>query len=152
MVLPNAFSPKLEAELISDSALVCLQFHAGLEQTGCWETTVVKGGSPYSGGRGLSSFYPWTVQSLIFPLTLGSRGLHECTLSHFSRAQLRVTLWTVALQAPLSMGFFRQECWSGLPCPPPGDLPDPQSEPESLKSPAVAAGFFTTSATWEVEV
>jgi len=36
-----------------------------------------------------------------------------------------VTPWTIALQAPLLMGFFQQECWSGLPCPPPGDLPDP---------------------------
>ena len=42
-----------------------------------------------------------------------------------------VTPWTVALQAPLSMRFPRQECWSGLPCPPPGDLPDPGFEPTS---------------------
>ena len=61
-----------------------------------------------------------------------------------------VTPWTVACQAPLSMGFFsRQEYWSGLPCPPPGDLPDPRIEPLSLMSPAWADGFFTTSATWE---
>ena len=46
-----------------------------------------------------------------------------CVLSHFIRVQLIVTLWTVAHQAPLSMGFFRQEYWSGLPCPPPGELP-----------------------------
>ena len=46
-------------------------------------------------------------------------------LSCFSRVQLFATLWTVAHQAPLSMGFSRQEYWSGLPCPPPGDLPDP---------------------------
>ena len=59
------------------------------------------------------------------------------------------TPWTVALQAPLSMGFSRQECWSGLPCPPPGDLPDPGIEPESLKSPALVGKLFTTSATWE---
>ena len=48
------------------------------------------------------------------------------TLSHFSRVQLFATLWSVARQAPLSMGFSRQEYWSGLPCPPPGDLPDPK--------------------------
>ena len=47
-------------------------------------------------------------------------------------------------QAPLSMGFFRQEYWSGLPCPPPGHLPDPGIEPISLKSPALAGEFFTT--------
>ena len=54
-----------------------------------------------------------------------------------------------ALQALLSMGFSRQEYWSGLPCSPPGDLPHPGIEPMSLKSSAVAGGFFTTSATWE---
>ena len=62
---------------------------------------------------------------------------------------LSVTPWTVAHQAPLSMGFSRQEYWSGLPCPPPGDLPDSGIEPESLMSPALAGRFFTTSATWE---
>ena len=55
----------------------------------------------------------------------------------------------VARQAPLSMGFPRQEYWSGLPCPPPGDLPDPGIKPASLTSPALAGGFFTTSAPWE---
>ena len=47
------------------------------------------------------------------------------------------------------MGFSRQEYWSGLPCPPRGDLPDPGMEPASLMSPALAGGFFTTSAAWE---
>ena len=46
------------------------------------------------------------------------------------------TLWIVACQASLSMGFSRQEYWSGLPCPPPGDLLDPGIKPESLRSPA----------------
>ena len=46
-----------------------------------------------------------------------------CVLSHFSHVRLFVTLWTIALQAPLSMGISKQEHWSGLPCPPPGDLP-----------------------------
>ena len=49
-----------------------------------------------------------------------------------SRVRLFVTPWTVARQAPPSMGFSRQEYWSGLPCPPPEDLPDPEIEPESL--------------------
>ena len=62
---------------------------------------------------------------------------------------LFVTPWTVAHQAPLSMGFSRQEYWSGLSCSPPGDLPDPGIEPASLMSPALTSGFFTTSATWE---
>ena len=55
--------------------------------------------------------------------------------------------WTVSCQAPLSMGFSRQEYWSGLPCPPPGDLPNLGIKPESLMSLAFAGGFFTTSAT-----
>ena len=50
-----------------------------------------------------------------------------------SRARLFATLWTVACQAPLSMGFSRQEYWSGLPFPPPGDLPDPETEPRPLR-------------------
>ena len=48
------------------------------------------------------------------------------------------------------MGFSRQEYWSGLPCPPPGDLPDSGIEPVSLTSAALVGGFFTTSTTWEV--
>ena len=57
-------------------------------------------------------------------------------LSRFYHVQLFVTPWTVAHQAPLCMGFSRQEYWSGLPCPPPGDLPDPGIEPSSLYCPA----------------
>ena len=53
-------------------------------------------------------------------------------------------VWTVAHQAPLSKVFSRQEYWSGLPCPPPGDCPRPGTEPVSLASPAMAGGFFTT--------
>ena len=60
-----------------------------------------------------------------------------------------MTLWTVARQAPLSMEFSRQEYWSGLPCPPPGDLPNLGIKPTSLTSPALAGGFFTASTTWE---
>ena len=56
---------------------------------------------------------------------------------------------TVARQAPLSMGFSRQEYWSGLPCPPPGDLLDSGIQPASPTSSALADRFFTTSATWE---
>ena len=54
-----------------------------------------------------------------------------------------MTLWTVAPQAPLSLGCSRQEYWSGLPCLPPGDLPDPEIDPASLMAPALAGGFFT---------
>ena len=70
-----------------------------------------------------------------------------CELSHFSCVQLFVTSWTVAHQAPLSMEFSRQAYWNGLPCPSPGDLPDPGIEP-SQAPPELAGGFFTTSTTW----
>jgi len=69
-----------------------------------------------------------------------------CMISHFSHVQLIVALWTVACQAPLSMGFSRKEYWSGLPCLPPGDLPYLGIEPISLTS---AGRFFTTSTTWK---
>ena len=72
-----------------------------------------------------------------------------CVLSHFSHFPLFATLWTIAHQVPLSMGFFRQGYWSGLPFPPPGSLPDPGIEPASHVAPALADRFFTTSATWE---
>ena len=72
-----------------------------------------------------------------------------CVLSHFSSVWLFATLWTVAGQAPQSIRFSRQEYWSGLPCSPPWDLPDPGMEPVSLISPALTNRFFTTSASWE---
>ena len=58
--------------------------------------------------------------------------------------QIFMTPWIVAHQTPLSMGFSRQEYWSGLPCPPPGDLPDPGIDSVSLVSPTLAGSFFTT--------
>ena len=67
-----------------------------------------------------------------------------CMLSHFNSVQLFVTLWTVAHLAPLAMGFSRQQYWSGLPCPPPGALPDSGIKATSLMSPALAGGFFNT--------
>ena len=54
-----------------------------------------------------------------------------------------------SLPAPLSMGFSRLEYWSGLPCPPPGELPNPGIKPVTLKSSALAGRFFTTSTSWE---
>ena len=65
-----------------------------------------------------------------------------------SRVQLFVTFWTVACQAPLSLGFPRQEYWSGLPFPPPGDLPDPGIE---ARSPALAGEFFYRCAIGEAQ-
>ena len=73
--------------------------------------------------------------------------MHARVLSRrFSHEQLFAILWTAAHQAPLSMGFSRQEDWSKLPCPPPWDLLNPGIEPLSL---TLAGMFFTTSSTWE---
>ena len=68
-------------------------------------------------------------------------------LSHFSCVLLFATLWTVDHQALLSMGFSRQEHWSGLPCPPPRNLPNSGIELLSFMSPALASVFFATSTT-----
>ena len=62
-------------------------------------------------------------------------------LSHLSHVRPYAILWTSASQVPLSMGFSMQEYWSGLPCPLPGDLPNPEIKPTS---PALAGSFFTT--------
>ena len=81
--------------------------------------------------RSVEEFYP--PRETILPYCY--------VLSHFSCVWLCATLRTVARQASLSMGFSRQDHWSGLPCHPPGDLPDP-----GIGSPALAGRFFTTSA------
>ena len=71
--------------------------------------------------------------------------IHVCMLSCFSRVKLFATAWTVAYQAPLSVGFSRQEYWSGLPCPSPGDFPDPGTEPASPVAPALQADCLLLS-------
>ena len=70
-------------------------------------------------------------------------------LSHFSHVQLFATLWTVAHQAPLSMGFSKQEYWSGLSFPTARDFPDPEIKPVTIMSPALVGRFFITRATWD---
>ena len=85
-------------------------------------------------------FVPWHSDSFL---------VWVCALS-LSHVQLFATPWTVSLQVPLSVEFSRQEYWSGLPFSPPGDLPNPGIKLGSLRSPALAGGFFTTvPATWE---
>ena len=78
--------------------------------------------------------YKVTVTISVFPL-VGIR-----LFSHSVMSDSFATSWTVARQAPLSIGFHKQEHWNGLPFPSPGDLPDPGIEP---MSPALADGFFT---------
>ena len=77
---------------------------------------------------------------------LGSFSAYAQSLSG---VQLFSMLWTVALQAPLSIEIFRQEYWHGLPFSPPGDLPNPGIEPMSPVPPALAGGFFYHCTTWE---
>ena len=67
-----------------------------------------------------------------------------CVILSLCPVQFFETPWTVARQASLSMEFSQQECWSGLPFPPPGDLPDPGFKPVSPAAPVLAGGFFTT--------
>ena len=73
-----------------------------------------------------------------------------CMLSCFSCVQLFDPV-DCSLTGSCSMGFCRQGYWSGLPCPLPGDLPDPRIKPKSLTSPALAGGLFTTLSTWEAQ-
>ena len=72
--------------------------------------------------------------------------MHACMFSWFSNIRLFAALWTVAHPTPLPVGFSRQEFWSGFPCPPRTDLPDPGIKPMFLVAPALAGRFFTTSA------
>ena len=72
-----------------------------------------------------------------------------CMVSRFSSVQLFVILWSVARQAPLSMGFLQARILQWLLDPPSGDPPDPGIKSTSLVSPALAGEFFTTSSTWE---
>ena len=86
--------------------------------------------------------YSLNFFTLSFPLCIHKSLLYvcislACMLSHFSCVLLFATPWTVACQAPLSMGFSRQEYWSGLPCPPPTDLPTPGIKPTWVMSPAL---------------
>ena len=73
-----------------------------------------------------------------------------CMLSCFSHVQLFVTPWTVALENSPSMGFSRQEYWSGLSFPFPENFPDPGIEPALLMTPVLAVRFFTNRATQKV--
>ena len=94
----------------------------------------------------LMAFTLWDTMLPVIMLTSG-----ECMLSRFSHVRLFATLRTIARHSPLSMGFSRQEYWSGLRCPPAGDLPDPGTKPVSLTSPALIGGFFAISSTWQAQ-
>ena len=115
-----------------------------------WQPSSVLFPGKSNGWKSLVGYHPWGLKESDTTEWLHSLSiLHECVLSHFSHVWLFVTPWTVAHQPSLSMGFSRQEFSSELPCPSPGDLPDPEIKLASLTSPALAGGFFTTSTTWE---
>ena len=104
------------------------------------DMSLIPGSGRYPGeGNG----YPLQYSGLENPMDCIVNGVTK------SQTQLGDFHWTVAHQAPRSMGFSRQEYWSGLPCPPSGNLPDPGIKLMSLMSPALADWFFTTSTTWE---
>ena len=106
-----------------------------------WKPECYHSGSPYGSCESRKLF---SSISLIFcSFKDGTR-----VLSHFICMQLFVTPWTAAHQAPLSTWFFGQEYWSGLPCPPPGGLPDPGV---ISTSPALAGVFLTASSTLEAQ-
>ena len=90
----------------------------------------------------------WAAVHLVAKSSLGLGSCHSSAymLIHSVHVLLFATPWTIVCQAPLSMGFFRQEYWSGLPWPPPRDPPNPGIEPGS---PALAVWFFSTSTTSE---
>ena len=95
----------------------------------------------YKGRNGICFFHSIIDQWLILNACICA-----CTFNH---VWLFVTPWTVARQAPLSVGFSRQEYWSGMPFPPPGDIPDPGIEPEYPAFPSLEGMFFTSWATRE---
>ena len=95
-------------------------------------------------------FTGWATREALLGKMEGKQ-LYTCMLSLVSHVWLFATLWTVALQASLSMEFTRQEYWSGLPWPSLGDLPDPGVELMSLMSPALIGSFFNSNATWEAQ-
>ena len=109
-------------------------------------------GEQWSGWICMYEPYPWMhkmLEAIVFYCisTDGILRASVCVCVHVQspdRVLLFTTPWTVACQAPLSLEFSRQEYWSGLPFPTPGDLPNPGIEHASLVSPALAGGFFTT--------
>ena len=125
--------------------------HRSLEQPSVGMGVGWGGGSVGEGGAGGGGHLRSLSSPLAFPLGTPSV-LSVCVCAQLtSHVQLFAAPWTAAHQAPPSMGFSRQEHWTGLPCPSSGDLPnidvgDTGIEPASPTSPALAGGFFTTSA------
>ena len=98
----------------------------------CWAASVDHSQASGPSTKFIPSLKSWTY-------------FHIVKVKSLSHVQLFATLWTVAYQVPLSMGFSRQEYWSGLPFPSPGDLPNPGIKPTSPESPTLADRFSTNA-------
>ena len=90
-------------------------------------------------------FFDLLAMSEFIAIKKVQEGVHMPVLSHFSHVPLFATLWNVACQAPLSLGFSSQKYWSGLPSPLPRDLPDPGIEPTSPAAPALQTDSLVLS-------
>ena len=119
-----------------------------------WQPTPVFLPGEFHGQRSLAGYSPWghkesdTTEWLTLSLSLSDLMMGLCVLS-LSHVWLFASPWTIAHQASLSMEFFRQEYWSGMPFPTPGDLPASGIKPTSLVPPALSGRFLTASTTWE---
>ena len=136
---------------MKDFKVICLQNlkKIGFHSWGIFTHTIALVGIESASLRSSKISHTWWKRKIkpntnfYHPLAIGLTGF-KCICVGAQCVQLFAISWTGAHQAPLSMTFSRQEYWSGLPCPPPGDLPNPGTEPSSLASPALAGGFFAT--------
>ena len=117
--------------------------------SGSWWWTGRPGVLQFMGSQSRTLLRDWTELTKSHLTSSNWDNVWMCVLSHFSHVRLLATPWTIACQAPLCMCFSRHEYWSGLPCVPLGDLPDPGIQPVSPGSLALAGGFFYHWATWE---
>ena len=125
------------------------QWHGFSEMVDLIKSKQNKVNSFFSYGSNIpeNSMYIKTVQKYFVFIHKEKLSFGVCVLSRFSHVWLFVTLWTIARQAPLSMGFSRQEYWSWSPFPSPGNLPNPWIKPVSPGSPAWAGEIFITDST-----
>ena len=108
-----------------------------------WQPAPVSLPEKSHGQRSLEGYSPWGCKGVGHNFV--TKQQQFSSVQSFSRVQLFVTLWTVARQAPLSMDVCRQEYWSRLPCPPPGNIPNPGIKPTSPVSPALKVDFLLLS-------
>ena len=119
---------------MQETQVRALGWEDSLEKEMALHSSILAWKIPEATVHGVAKNRTWLSDFISFQ---GLFTIRACMLSHFSHVPLFAAPWTVSCQAPLSMGFFWQEYWNGLPCPPPGDLPDPRIEPESPASPAL---------------